>query len=310
MSVAIDVHTHLAPVAAALTDPGVTVDAERIVIDGQTVGVADLYRPAALVDYLDHAGFASAWVSAPPPFYRQDQAADRCAQWVQDVHAGLVEACAQSGRLRPIAYLPLEHPEVAIERYQAVRHQNTVVTAAAGGGSVRLDDAALAPLWQAMNADQGVLLLHPGSTPDHRLAAHYQENLTGNPTETAIALSQLIFGNVLSAHQQLRIVTVHCAGTMPMLAGRWQRGIDTKRPGLPEPAVDLPAALRQIWFDSIAHDPAAMALAVQVLGADRLVPGSDWPFPMGSGDPLADIAACDATLVQQAIDTVAQLATA
>ena len=132
MSVAIDVHTHLAPVAAALTDPGVTVDAERIVIDGQTVGVADLYRPAALVDYLDHAGFASAWVSAPPPFYRQDLAADRCAQWVQDVHAGLVEACAQSGRLRPIAYLPLEHPEVAIERYQAVRHQNTVVTAAAG----------------------------------------------------------------------------------------------------------------------------------------------------------------------------------
>lgn len=283
----VDVHTHLAPV----------LDADLASqVHG---GMQQLQQPERLVAYLDEVGLDRALVSPPPPFYRQGQGADACAAWVDAVNAGLVERCADHPRLRAVPYLPLDQPEVASDVYARVRARGAVVTGAAGGLSHRLDADAFTALWRMLAEDGATLLLHPGTSQDARLAPFYQENLTGNPLETTVAASQLVFGQVLTAFAGLRVVLVHCAGAVPMLVGRWRRGIATSRPGLPDPPVDLDAQLRGIWFDSVAHDAAAMRLAVAVLGEDRLVMGSDWPFPMGSTDPCADVRALG--LFEQAV---------
>ena len=283
----VDVHTHLAPV----------LDAE---LASQVHGGPPLLQqPESLVAYLDEVGLARALVSPPPPFYRQNLDAESSASWVAALNAGVVERCAQHSRLKPVAYLPLEHPELATDVYAELRGPGIVVTGAAGGRSQRLDDEAFTPLWRMLAEDEASLLLHPGTSQDARLAPFYQENLTGNPLETTVAASQLVFGQVLTRFPGLRIVLVHCAGAVPMLVGRWRRGISTSRPGLPEPAVDLDAQLRGIWFDSLSHDAEAMRLAVAVLGEDRIVMGSDWPFPMGSGNPCADVRALN--LFDQAV---------
>jgi aminocarboxymuconate-semialdehyde decarboxylase len=52
----------------------------------------------------------------------------------------------------------------------------------------------------------------------------------------------------------------------------------------------LREAARGFWVDSLGHEPALLDLAVETFGADRVVVGSDWPFPMGLDDPVASVA--------------------
>lgn len=265
-----DVHTHLAPQ-----------------IEGHRAGPPPLYEPAALEAYLDRAGLDQAIVSVPPPFYRQDLEPTPAADWATAINEGLAEAVAGRPRLRPLAYLPLEHPEVAVAEYERVRTDDRFVgaTAAAGGASVLASDPRLEALWKGLDLDDAVLLLHPGSSPDGRLDDFYLANLLGNPAETAVAAAHLVLGGVLQRYPAMQVVLVHCGGTLPAVVGRWQRGVDTDRPGtdaLIEPPV---AAVRRLYVDCLAHDPAVVDLAVSTFGADRILLGSDWPFPMGTDNP-------------------------
>ncbi|WP_127125538.1 amidohydrolase family protein [Georgenia sp. SYP-B2076] len=287
----VDVHTHLAPVLPDGAD-GVAADGERLVVDGHAVGPLGLYRPDALEAYLDDAGLESAVVSPPPPFFRQELDPAAAAAWVRALNDGVLRSVAGRTRLLPLAYLPLEHPDVAVAEYAALRGDArwAGVTASAGGRSQPLDGEALAPLWRMLDEDGRTLLLHPGTSADARLDRHYLANLLGNPAETGMAAAELVFGAVLSTYPRVRVVLSHCGGVVPSVVGRWQRGYDTDRPGVARLELPPREAVRRLYVDDLAHDPAVVDLAVEVFGADRLLVGSDWPFPMGSSDPLALIA--------------------
>jgi aminocarboxymuconate-semialdehyde decarboxylase len=66
------------------------------------------------------------------------------------------------------------------------------------------------------------------------------------------------------------------------LAGRWQRGIDTDRPGIDPVSLPVAEALRRFYVDDLVHDDAVLELVAKTFGAERVLAGSDWPFPMGS----------------------------
>lgn len=182
----IDVHTHLAPV-----------------LDHPIGGAPGLYDANRLVRALADNAIDRAWVSAPPPFYRQHQNPEETRRWVRAIDEGLRVRLDRHDTLDRLTYLP-------------------------GGGSLALDDPALEPIWAAMNKP---LLLHPGESPDTRLDRHYLSNLLGNPVETGIAAAQLVLGGVLTRHRDLKIVLVHCGGVVPAVVGRWSRGVATHRPG-------------------------------------------------------------------------------
>ncbi|CAM5451526.1 hypothetical protein SALBM311S_04556 [Streptomyces alboniger] len=205
----IDLHTHLAPR-----------------VDEPPIGPPALYRPDLLEEYLDEADLDEAIVTVPPPFFRQDLDEPDARTWVRSVNDGLLQARHGHDRLTPLAYLPLEHPELALAEYERVRDDATWagLAGAAGGGSYSLAAPELAPLWGALEDDGRMLLLHPGATPDPRLNPFYLANLLGNPGETALAAAQLVFGDVLALHPGLRFVLVHCGGLLPAVVGRWQRG--------------------------------------------------------------------------------------
>lgn len=292
----IDVHTHLAPALrpanlAALSGVAARDDG-MLTADGQRVGPPALYAASALEEYLDRAGLEQAVVSVPPPFYRQHLDETAAARWTGAINDGIGRRVAGRSRLLPLAYLPLEHPELARAEYERVRDDDRFagVVASAGGASVVPSDPALAPLWKALDFDGRMLLLHPGAAADPRLDAFYLANLLGNPSETAVAVAHLVLGNIVATHPGLRIVLVHCGGTVPALAGRWQRGVDTARPGIGLLTEPPRQAIRRFYVDCLAHDPAVVDLAVATFGADRIVLGSDWPFPMGTSDPLSLVA--------------------
>jgi aminocarboxymuconate-semialdehyde decarboxylase len=301
----VDFHVHLAPALtdAARQQTGVALSEQgRLVVDGHPVGPPGLYDQARLCAFLDERGLDEAVVSPPPPFFRQGLDAAARDLWVQALNTGTLAAVAGEPRLLPLAYLPFEDPEAALREYERLRSDArwAGVCASAGGGSESLAGASFIPLWHALDQDAALLFLHPGTSPDPRLEAFYLHNLLGNPVETAIAAAQLVFGHVLAAHPRLRTMLVHCGGCVPDLVPRWDHGVHTQRPGVPA-LTELPSqAVRRLYVDCLVHDPRAVDRAVEVFGEDRMVLGSDWPFPMGTEDPAGLIAHRGEAFVRQA----------
>jgi aminocarboxymuconate-semialdehyde decarboxylase len=307
----IDFHAHLASIAPVPQVAGVIEDEKgRLSVDGDIIGMSGLYEPEALLEYMDRRCLDLAIVSPPPPLFRQQLELDAAAEWVGALNAGMIERIEPHGRLLPLAYLPLEHPQLAIHEQSRRRVDAKWVgfCASAGGGSVSLASADLIPLWEALDAGGDLLLLHPGTSPDARLNEFYLTNLLGNPIETAVAAAQLVFADVLSSYPRMRVLLVHCGGCVPDVVARWDRGVATQRPGLQALSESPSRAVRRFYVDCLAHEAGAVERAIDVFGEDKLVLGSDWPFPMGTDDPCGLIAHRGEAFVERVARVNAQAA--
>lgn len=284
----LDVHAHLAPVNSANLQAieGVEWLAQSgtLVVDGHHLGIKALFEPQRLIAWMDQNAVRRAYVSIPPPLYRQHLSTQAAASWVRYVNTELREICAAShGRLEALFYLPLEHPPLLAGLLQEYSQGEFAGVALAAGGHIEIEywRQHYTPLWQWMDERSTFAFIHPGSCQDCRLTHFYMENLVGNPYETAIAATHLVMAGVPSRHPNIRFCLAHAGGAFPALVGRLQQGFDTKRPGV-DVSVEPPLqAARRFFADGIAHHPAALQLAKEMLGPDHILFGSDWPFPMG-----------------------------
>jgi len=102
------------------------------------------------------------------------------------------------------------------------------------------------------------------------------------PAETATAVCCILMGGVLQRFPKLKICFAHGGGAFPYTVGRIQHGYKV-RPDLCATDCDIPPRdfLGKIWTDSLVHDDAALRLLVEVIGEDRVILGTDYPFPLG-----------------------------
>lgn len=290
--IALDVHAHLAPVAEAglANFDGVEWDGDARVlhVDGHAVGMKPLFDPAQLLAWMDRNAVEKAWISAPPPLYRQQLSGVDARAWANAMNDGLAVVAARSeGRLQALFHLPTQDPAVAAEiAAAAIARGHLLFAMPTGTGDDRtLDDPAFNTLWATLDKAGAFVFLHPGECADGRLRSFYLSNLLGNPYESTVAIAALVFGGVLQRHPSIRLCFAHGGGLAPIVAGRWQRGHATARPGI-DPAAPAPEALlRRIHVDCICHSEPAAALAEATFGSDKVVFGSDWPFPMGLVEP-------------------------
>ena len=111
-------------------------------------------------------------------------------------------------------------------------------------------------------------------------------NLLGNPVETALALASLAFGGVFDRFPHIRFIALHGGGIAPFIVGRWQRGASV-RPELAHLSASPLDLLRHTYVDSIVHGSEELLYLIEMLGAEHIVLGSDFPFDMGVRDPIA-----------------------
>src|SRR5437868_433658 len=156
-----------------------------------------------------------------------------------------------------------------------------------------LSDAKLAlDKFFARVVDLGVIIfMHPvGFTHGERLSDHYFNNVIGNPLETTVAASHLIFDGVMERHPKLKIVLPHGGG---YLAHYWAR-MDHAYRARPDCRVSIkrkPSSyLEKFYFDTITFDPGMLRQLVERFGADHVLLGTDYPFDMGVEDPVGVIA--------------------
>lgn len=197
----------------------------------------------------------------------------------------------QDPSLVPVATVPLQASGVAVEELDhAVQHLGTrMVAIGTNVNGAELDDPSLDAFFRRA-AEHGVLVLvHPNGRPGgETLRRYYFPNLVGNPMETTIAAGSLIFGGVLERYPDLRVCLVHGGGALPYIIGRLNHGY-----GAVKPARTIPQApeayARRFFYDTVVHSSHALTFLCQFAGAEQVVLGSDYPYDMGSPDPVGAV---------------------
>lgn len=238
---------------------------------------------------MDEQGVERQWVS-PSPSHFYPWAEEQLAVWIASEANRLIaeHVAGAPDRLTGLGLVPLQHPSRILELVDdAVLGRGLAgIEISSFAGDVELSDPRLEPLWTRVEELGAIVFLHPfGCSLDERLDRFYLSNTVGQPVENAVALSHLIFAGVLDRHPGLRLVAAHGGGYLPTAIGRSDHAWRVR----PEAhgCVDAPSSyLRRLWFDTVVHDPAGLRHLIEVVGAERVLLGSDFPFDMGPDDPV------------------------
>jgi aminocarboxymuconate-semialdehyde decarboxylase len=274
----VDVHAHCAvPEAMKLMGMEVT---PRALLMSDTVD---------RIKAMDEQGIDVEALSINPYWY--GAARDLAAELIKVQNAKLAEI-AQTLRERFVCFatVALQHPELAAEQLaSAVKTYG--FRGVSIGGSVNGEDLSnpkFHPFW-AKAEELGVLvLMHPQGTKELEASGRLKgsgllENTIGNPLETTIALSHLIFDGTLDRFPGLKICAAHGGGYLPSYAARSDAVIQTfpDRVG-PLPKKKPTQYLKQLYFDTIVFTPEALRHLVAEAGSSQIVMGTDYPYPWTS----------------------------
>jgi aminocarboxymuconate-semialdehyde decarboxylase len=305
MSRVVDVHAHVLVAAAEgllAQKPGLA--AERAA-DARAAGAASaavnrdqiarlqpaLTDPAARLAAMDDAGVDVQLVSPMPlQHYWTDE--DLAAKFSACTNEGVLEHCAAApDRLFGLGTVPLQHPDLAVEvldRATADGLRGVEVSTHVAGRE--LADASLEAFWARAEELGAVVFVHPwGCTLGERLATAYLSNIVGQPVETTIALSRIVFSGLLDRHPGVKILAAHGGGYLPGYLGRGDHAWRVR----PESRTceHVPSSyLRRMWFDALVYTPETLRALVAAVGPDRVLLGTDYPFDMGITDPLDRLA--------------------
>jgi aminocarboxymuconate-semialdehyde decarboxylase len=301
--VIVDVHVHfLSPLAldAARAAPGrhgvrVVDDAgrPRLEVGGEAPTrplLEPLYTLPAHLAFLDGQGIDAAVFGPLMDAAGYSLPARQATAWSRAQNEGLAESLAGAdGRHAGLATVPLQDPVLAAEELRfavgSLGLRGAMIDPNALGRP--LGDRALDPFWKTA-ADLGApVMLHPFLLEAvERFGRHYLHNLAGYPLETTLAAASLILGGTLDRFPPLEVVLVHGGGFLPYHVGRFDRG-HAARPEVRVEGAGPPSSyLRRFHYDTLLQFAPALAYLVGVVGADRVLLGSDHPFWLGDPEPL------------------------
>ncbi|MEO8143536.1 MAG: amidohydrolase family protein [Betaproteobacteria bacterium] len=188
--------------------------------------------------------------------------------------------------------IPLQDPGLAVSELEhAVRKlglRGVEINPSVNGKE--LTSSGLEKFFTAAEKLNAVIFMHPiGYTQGERLVDHYFNNVIGNPLETTVAASHLIFDGVMEHHPKLKVVLPHAGG---YLAHYWAR-MDHAWKARPDCRTVLKKkpskSLEKFYFDTITFDPGMLKQLIERFGADHVLLGTDYPYDMGMEDPVGFI---------------------
>ena len=302
----VDIHAHvLVEEAQALVAPHFTPEREPALFfasaDSMQVTARSLVElrcklttPAERLPDMDRMGI-DVQVLSPSPhqyyYWAEPELGLRAAQLITDRLAAIVHS--EPRRFAALGTVPLQDSALAVgelERCLELGFGGVEIGSQVAGRDYA--DPRFEPFFAAAEAHQALLFLHPlGFTHGERMREHHLTNVIGNPLESALALSHLIFGGVLERHPDLRLCVAHGGGYLPMYFGRMDHAFaardDCRRQINRKPSLYL----AKLFFDTVVHDAKQLEYLIARFGPEHVLLGTDYPFDMGDPDPLAQLAA-------------------
>src|SRR5438309_71434 len=234
---------------------------------------------------MDEQGIDVEALSINPYWYKAER--DLARTLIRLQNEKLAELCAsRPERFVAFATVALQYPDLAAEQLE-----EGVKKLGLRGGSIganvageELSDPRFHPFWAKAEQLGCLIFIHPqgGSAGfEQRLKGNGGlSNVIGNPLDTTIALSHLIFEGTLDRFPGLKICAAHGGGYLPSYAARSDAGCVTFPERCKKPLKKRPTEyLRALYYDSIVFTPEALRHLAAEVGAGQIVMGTDYPFP-------------------------------
>ena len=243
-----------------------------------------LWDIAAAHEWLDSQGIDLHVVGVWSDLFGYTLPAEEAAAWCRFINEAALAALAEVARFLPLAAVPIQSGRHAVQELEAAHRMGyrglTIGTFAPG---VDLDHPDLEGLWASAARLRMPIVLHPLYLyGEQRLASYDLPNAIGRLNDTAIAVSRLLYAGVMSQHPGLQMIVVHGGGSVPYALGRLFRNYDLHRDQMANPR----EGFSRLYFDTVVYDPAPLRYLVETAGADHVVLGSDYPFPVMDPHPL------------------------
>jgi aminocarboxymuconate-semialdehyde decarboxylase len=150
-----------------------------------------------------------------------------------------------------------------------------------------LDDDRIFPVLEAAANLGASVFVHPWQMLGReRMGLYWLPWLVGMPAETALSICSLIFGGVFERLPTLRVAFAHGGGAFPGIIGRLEHGFNVRPDIVATNNERNPREyLGRFFVDSLVHEPAMLRYMIDLMGADSIALGSDYPFPLGEHHP-------------------------
>lgn len=303
----IDVHSHAIPrevVEAIEADPTGFMariedgDHTRRVVHDQGYAYPlfeEFTDPGTKLRAMDRKGIEVSILSPPPPlfyYWAEPETGNQTARLVNDGIAGLV--AENPRRFRGMATVPMQDARSAVQELERVVsvHGFRAVEIGTSIEGRQLTDEAFRPFLERASEIGVLVLAHPYYVGAKQgLEDYYLTNLLGNPYDSTVMIANLIFSGLLDDLPDLKICVAHGGGFAPYQIGRLEHG-HRVRPETRRLTSTPPGnLLRRLFFDTITFNPLALRYLADLVGAERIVLGTDAPFDMGDEEPLETVGA-------------------
>ena len=257
----------------------------------------DFYAAGQMLADMDSAQISMAAISSAPPTLSYWAEAGAAGELASRLNESIAERVAEyPGRFLGLATVPLQ--DIAASVAEAKRAINELGLHGFQIGS-NVDGKNLShpdyyPLFETIAELDAPVFVHPYiPAGEERMQDYYLHNLLGMVAETGLAIASVIYGGILERWPNLKIIFAHAGGVFPYVVGRMDHGYKVRSQecaaAIPHPPGHY---LRQVYFDCMSFHPLALRYLVDMVGADHVMIGSDYPFDMGPiGGPVAEVLA-------------------
>ncbi|MFI6581737.1 amidohydrolase family protein [Embleya sp. NPDC050493] len=312
----IDVHSHVFPrisqaesrILTGAGEPWLRVhgDGTGMMMSGEDEYrpvIAPLWDPERRLADMDALGVDVQAISSTPLMFGYAAETARAVEWCDLVNERILDYCAlDPGRLLPLSQVPLQDIGAACEtasRAAAAGHRGVHIGNHVG--ERYLGDDGIVEFLAHCAAEEIPVLVHPWDMlGGERMRGHMLPWLVGMPAETQLSiLGMILQGAFEKLPESLKLCFCHGGGSFAFLLGRadnaWHNR-DLVRADSPRPPSEY---VRRFYVDSAVFDPRALRLLVEVMGPDRVMLGTDFPFPLGESDPGGVVRACPELTAEQ-----------
>jgi aminocarboxymuconate-semialdehyde decarboxylase len=229
---------------------------------------------------LDREGIDAAVVSPWTDLLGYGLPAEEGAAWCRWQNEHMMELVREQARLVPTAAVPLQDGVLAAKEVRAAADMGFAgVEIGTSVGDVDLDDPLLKPFWDGAEDHELPIFIHPtipGIDDGMRDRQGYGlGNSVGRIVYTTVAVTKLMFAGTLAQRPGLKVLVAHGGAAIPYVLGRLRRAHEIA----PGKTADPMEGFERFYFDSVQFDGAALRYLIEVAGSDRVLLGSDHPFP-------------------------------
>ncbi len=233
------------------------------------------------------AGIKHTLVSPLPQLFLYDFPSEITAELSSIYNDEIIDLVKRNNDLYSgLATIPLNDVSLAVKELNiAMRSGLKGAIIGTGISDLLLTDDSFIPLWEEANRLGAILFIHPLLSEDSRLEKRRMSTLSGVLWETTVCSTDILLSGYLDKYENVKIILAHGGGFLPYQIGRLNRGYEQWHDvseALKKPPIEY---LKRFWFDSVLWNSEAREYLISIVGIDRVLPGSDFPFEISEFPP-------------------------